>query len=279
MLKLKIAAVALFAVCAQMSLCEVSVTSWTPAFKGVEMAKGSIDGTHPSVFYAAKVDLKKGGVSLYSTPQAGPKDTISDTTSHFLLKNHVQVAINTGFFDPCCVAKEEPKDIEGIAISQGHVVSQPSSTTSYDVALVMSHGKAEIRHVSPTEDLSAIDTAVAGSAIIVSDGKNNGTVNLLHGADKSNPRTVIGLSRDGRYLYLVVIDGRKQGYSIGTTNTESADILIKLGAYTALNVDGGGSTAMMMDDGKQGFSPVNRPSGGTERWDAIQLGVRAEPLK
>lgn len=278
MLKLKLAAVVLFAAWVNVAAGEVLVEKWTPIFRGVEMTKGRIDAPNPSVFYAAKVDLKAKGVSLFTTQQAGPKDTISDTTSHFLLHNQVQLAVNTGFFSPCCEEKPEPKDVQGLAISQGHIVSQISPNNEYDVALLVRHGKAEIRHVSPTDDLSDVETAIAGSAEIVLDGKNNGNVNLMHKADKPNPRTVIGTSKDGRYLYLVVIDGRKPGYSIGTTNTESAEILLKLGASAALNVDGGGSTAMARDDGHQGVVMVNQPSAGKERWDAIQLGVRANPL-
>lgn len=278
MLKYKLAAAVLFAAWAQVSVCEVTVSKWTPAFKGVEMTSGRIDGPDASVFYAVKVDLKAKGVSLFSTPQAGPKDTISDTTSHFLLRNQVQVAVNTSFFTPCCEAKPEAKDLQGLAVSQGHLVSEASSQSEYDVALVVKHGKAEIRHVSATEDLSDVENAVAGSAMIVEEGRNNGAVNTMHNADKPNPRTVIGLSKDGRYLLLVVIDGRKPGYSIGTTNSESADVLLKLGAHTALNVDGGGSTELVKDDGHQGVVIVNQPSGGNERWDAMQLGVRAEAL-
>ncbi|MBS1815491.1 MAG: phosphodiester glycosidase family protein [Acidobacteria bacterium] len=226
-----------------------------------------------------RIDLKAKGISLYSSPQSGPLDTIATTTSAFLMKNHLQVAINSGFFDPCCKAVAEPKDVMGLAISQGQLVSHPSSTSSYDVALVIRHGEASIAHVSPVQSLKGIETAIAGSAIIVQDGRNNDTVNKLHGADVSNPRTVIGLSKDHQYLYFVVIDGRKPGYSIGTTNVESAEIMLKIGAFTAMNVDGGGSTAMIKDDGKGGFITVNKPSGGKERWDAIQLGVRAMPLR
>lgn len=276
--RIRIFAVAAVLCATQMACAEVKMTEWTPQFVGVESATGSIDGPHPSVFYAMKIDLKAKGITLYSSPQAGPLDTVADTTSHFLMKNHLQLAINSGFFDPCCKAMAEPKDVMGLAISQGQLVSHPSSDSAYDVALIVTRGEAIIAHVSPIQSLKGIETAIAGSAIIVENGKNNGTVNKLHGADVSNPRTVVGLSRDQRYLYFVVIDGRKPGYSVGTTNVESAEIMLKTGAYTAMNVDGGGSTAMVKDDGKGGFVTVNKPSGGKERWDAIQLGIRAMPL-
>jgi|GEM_PF-2836148 len=57
------------------------------------------------------------------------------------------------------------------------------------------------------------------------------------------PRTAIGWLPDGREL-LVTVDGRQDGYSIGMTPRELADFMVSLGAVSAANLDGGGSTAM-----------------------------------
>jgi len=76
-----------------------------------------------------------------------------------------------------------------------------------------------------------------------------------------NPRTIAGTTRDGKIL-LVTIDGR-QTTSVGTTLDETAAVANALGMYDAINLDGGGSTAMALQDG----SLVNHPSGagGAER--------------
>jgi exopolysaccharide biosynthesis protein len=74
------------------------------------------------------------------------------------------------------------------------------------------------------------------------------------------------------------VDGRKPSYSFGTTNTESAEIMLSLGAYNALNLDGGGSTTMVREDEKGKIIIVNKPSGGTERLVATSLGVHAQHL-
>ena len=60
------------------------------------------------------------------------------------------------------------------------------------------------------------------------------------------------------HLVLVVVDGRSPGYSAGVTLTGLAQIMGDLGATTAYNLDGGGSSTMVLD-GKL----VNRPQGGT----------------
>jgi exopolysaccharide biosynthesis protein len=76
-----------------------------------------------------------------------------------------------------------------------------------------------------------------------------------------NPRTIAGTTHDGKIL-LATIDGR-QTTSVGTTMDETAAVAKALGMYDAINLDGGGSTAMALQDG----TLVNRPSGagGAER--------------
>jgi hypothetical protein len=92
---------------------------------------------------------------------------------------------------------------------------------------------------------------------------------------RRNPRTLAGVTSDG-HLLLVTVDGRAPGYSNGLTFVEEAGVMRALGARDALNLDGGGSTAMAL-----GTSLVTRPSDATgERpvGDAIVLlGAGAGP--
>jgi Phosphodiester glycosidase len=73
------------------------------------------------------------------------------------------------------------------------------------------------------------------------------------------PRTAIGVTADGKIL-LVVIDGRQPRWSRGATLGELRTILRDLGAVDALNLDGGGSSEMVVEG-----QVVNRPSDGRER--------------
>ncbi|MCX7766696.1 MAG: phosphodiester glycosidase family protein, partial [Candidatus Sumerlaeia bacterium] len=59
-----------------------------------------------------------------------------------------------------------------------------------------------------------------------------------------HPRTAIGYSRDKNTLFLYTIDGRQPGLSIGADLYQVAEYLKQLGAYEAMNLDGGGSTTM-----------------------------------
>ncbi|HXH34105.1 MAG TPA: phosphodiester glycosidase family protein, partial [Plantibacter sp.] len=69
-----------------------------------------------------------------------------------------------------------------------------------------------------------------------------------------NPRTAVGQLADGRII-LVVTDGRQPGYSVGMTNFELAQTLVRLGAVTASALDAGGSSTLAFDG-----TLLNRPS-------------------
>jgi uncharacterized protein YigE (DUF2233 family) len=70
-----------------------------------------------------------------------------------------------------------------------------------------------------------------------------------------HPRTAIGMSRDGGKVYFVVVDGRRVGHSIGIGLYDLARRMKELGAYQAMNLDGGGSSTLVVRG-----STMNRPS-------------------
>jgi hypothetical protein len=80
-------------------------------------------------------------------------------------------------------------------------------------------------------------------------------------------RTAVGVTADGRLL-LVVVDGRQPGYSRGMTLRELAELLQRLGAQQAMNLDGGGSSEMVVN----GLT-ASRPSDGRVRGIANALVV------
>ncbi len=88
---------------------------------------------------------------------------------------------------------------------------------------------------------------------------------------RRNPRTGVGVTPDGKVL-LVVVDGRQPKWSVGATMHEFAEIFLRLGASSALNLDGGGSTTMVVRG-----NVVNRVSDGGERSVSTALLVLPGP--
>lgn len=87
-----------------------------------------------------------------------------------------------------------------------------------------------------------------------------------------HPRTAVGFSRDRRILVLAVVDGRQPGYSLGMNLYELARFMLKQGCYEAMNLDGGGSSTMVVNG-----DVVNRPSditGVRPVAGALLVGVR-----
>ncbi len=84
-----------------------------------------------------------------------------------------------------------------------------------------------------------------------------------------HPRTALGRNARGD-IFLVAVDGR-QSMSVGATLDEMANIMFKLGCVDAINLDGGGSTALNI-----GGLTLNRPSDGTERKVANAVLIFAE---
>ena len=87
-----------------------------------------------------------------------------------------------------------------------------------------------------------------------------------------HPRTAVGRTQDGK-LILVTVDGRQPAISIGMSLYSLADLLLELGAMDGINLDGGGSTTMVVNQ-----KVVNKPSDQTgERpiSDAILIFPRA----
>jgi Tol biopolymer transport system component len=80
---------------------------------------------------------------------------------------------------------------------------------------------------------------------------------------KRHPRTAIGVTASGRIL-MVVIDGRRKD-SKGVKIVKLAKVMQGLGASFALNLDGGGSSTMVVKGKKGGLQVVNEPSDGSQR--------------
>lgn len=148
------------------------------------------------------------------------------------------------------------------------------SGTGQGAAWLKAHAPqgSSVQVTSRVQDRSGTRVAGAGVSVIgagpalVRDGELwiNGAANGFAATTLAvrEPRTVAGIRADGTLL-LVTFDGRDPGNSVGVTMTEASRSLLRLGATEAVNLDGGGSTTMVVD-GSVRSRPAATTSGGTE---------------
>ena len=192
------------------------------------------------------------GVSLF-TPSYGPSTPSLPGTVGVVIVPFPVATPNTDLFGPVA------------AITNGGPTAIPR-----DGAVLVARGTAaqRLREEAPigTElalriilrpDWTGITQGIGGGPVLVRGGKPVFRSNEAFSPSQlvpRNPRTAVGQLANGRVI-LVATDGRQPGYSVGMTNFELAQTLVRLGAVTASALDAGGSTTMAFEG-----QLLNRPS-------------------
>jgi hypothetical protein len=265
------------------------VGPWVPMFKGVDhsVSTNTPGGSIPrlQVVNALRVDLTDPDIRFETTPRleanylSGSREVIGLTVSDFLKAHDLQAAINANFFAPG-VYYPPPgtvMDIHGLSINQGTNVS---AATSGEAATLLFDAQNQCTLIPfnwPPKPMTNVFTAISGDIAVLTNGINRMTQSF-----DIDPRTVFGLSADRRYLFIVAIDGRQSGYSDGASFYDCAQWLKLLGASDAINVDGGGSTTLVIEDTTGVPVRLNRSSAvadsGRERTVGSHFGIHAKPL-
>jgi len=230
------------------------------------------------------IDTKTKGIQFLVTPADSKSETPLNarTTSQFLDEFGVQIAINGDGFSPWW--SRGPADYYphvgdpvmplGFAASKGD---------DYSEGIELSVGEKPTLYISRRNAFAFNDkpnrvfNAISGDRMLVLQGQP-----VTDLADSElDPRTAIGLNKNGRYLYIVVVDGRQPFYSAGITFADLANLLVDQGAYIAMSLDGGGSSTLVME-GETGEpvllnSPIDNYIPGRERPVANHFGVYINP--
>lgn len=169
--------------------------------------------------------------------------------------SRVLVAINGDYFN---VTSGEPQSIlykNGVAVKQLFRLCALCTFLSIDktgIPSIVSKDRV------PLIDSTKIQNAVGGFHWLVRD-----SAKVVQGDPSIEPRTAVGVAAN-RVVYFVVIDGRKSDYSNGMSFGQLSDVFFALGVKDAINLDGGGSSTLVVKEGTA-FQVKNRPSDGMER--------------
>lgn len=241
--------------------------------------------TNPAMsIYVVRVDLCSPNLEVITMPADDPdgdgpaEATLTDPLTlaeHY----HALAAVNANAFAglPGLDGKTanhfyagQPVDIIGLAVSAGKVRSGAETNPANNYAFwIDADRQAHIGSV-PEKTTNIREGVNIWWTELLKEGK----VLQQPGGD-CHPRTAVGLDAAARTLYLVVVDGRQPGYSTGMTTAELAGVMARLGCDRAINLDGGGSSIMLIADQNDKLTIKNRPSGGKPRPVPLLLGVRA----
>ena len=240
-------------------------------FPGIELKKvdnsinPEINLPRHVIYYVVKIDLTKEP-SFFVTP---PEPSLMQTSA-FLAKyapsQNLVLAVNGGGFE----YGGGNDQVGGYAASSGVVYSSNEHKKS-DATVVVSK-ENEVGFGNKIEAYHA----VTGFQSVVLKGEvvkrlYPGEADHKEGYDIADPRTSIGIDEDNEIMYIIVVDGR--GESLGVDLAELGEIHVHHGSTHAVNMDGGGSTSLVINQANTALI-VNTPSDpGGERAVANHFGV------
>ncbi len=234
----------------------------------------------PMIAHVLTIDTKTKGIEFLVTPPDSKSETPLNarTTSQFLKEFNLQIAINGGGFSPWW--SHSPADYYphegdpitpfGVTASQGDIYSTGDET---DIGTEPTLYIGRKNTLSFNNEPGRVYNAISGDRMLVLKGDRVSDLD----DQEVDPRTAVGINRNGRYLYLIVVDGRQPFYSEGATFAELANLLIDQGAFMGMSLDGGGSSTMVIE-GDNGLpvilnSPIDNYIPGRERPVGNHLGI------
>ncbi|NWF64665.1 MAG: phosphodiester glycosidase family protein [Chloroflexi bacterium] len=247
-------------------------------YKGVTYRRVVRYLPHTMLAHVIVVDRREAGVKFLVTPpdQVEGGAVKARTVTEFAKEFNVQIAINGDGFFPWWSRSlvdyyphsGDPVTPLGYSASFGNVYAEPAEDADPKPVLYISRRNELTFNLAPGK----IHHAISGDAMLIQGGE------IEAGLDDSilHPRTAVGVSRNGRYVILVVVDGRQPFYSAGATYQELAELLKDFDAHAAMALDGGGSSTLAVNlDGEVTIlnSPIDNYIPGRERPVANHFGV------
>ncbi|MEL6931249.1 MAG: phosphodiester glycosidase family protein [Cyanobacteria bacterium J06600_6] len=212
---------------------------------GIDYQRKIYSQPRPYIAHIVTIDLTNPLVTPFVTPiisQSGEDRYSASATSNFVSQFDLKLAVNGSFFYP--FIEDTPWSFyphqgdRAIALGENIVQGKRSGKAEQQWNVIcFLNNRAEI---SLTQKCSnSTINAVAGRELLVTDGKP-----VANQETKAYARTAVAVDQRGEKLWLIVVDGKQPFYSQGATLIELAELAIALGGDRALNLDGGGSSTL-----------------------------------
>lgn len=239
--------------------------------------------------HVLELDLRQVRLELTAGDTSKGHEHVAQTPSDYVRHNGLAAAVNASYFTPFKGGSKggddyyphtgDGADVSGAAIAFGRQVSpvEPDEDERVNAILCIQADQVQIQD---GQDCGApVDHAVSAGPRLLNDSQalSFAAFGQAYGENR-HPRTAIGLDADAPRAWLVVVDGRQPELSEGASLSDLIAIFRELGAEDAMNLDGGGSTTLVISREAQPIvvnSPIHTGIPGRERPSANQIGVRA----
>lgn len=196
-----------------------------------------------------KIDIANEAIFI-DTNNIGEKYTAGKLISSHAKKEQAFIAINGTPFDFPYTKLLPIYDLVGVHIKDGKVLSSPNE--KYAALCITENKKAIIvNSQNEIQKISNLKTAIGGFWTIL----ENDTIPTFK--PFSDSRMAVGVNNDGTNLYILGVEKIKPGG--GLTYMDCAKILKNAGATKAMQLDGGGSTALYIKQNNQLSIRSKRP--------------------
>jgi hypothetical protein len=236
--------------------------TWVTLSPGVRHLHRVTD--EPLSAHVIVVDLRTPGVTVEVTPHGQRWRT----PSQYGRSQGAVAAINGGFWSVF------DSRAEGLVMHGGARWPGAQDDEFYGFFAVGKDGRALVsRPADVVERVGHLREAISGLQLLLDGGKVDAQAQCDDGCKYRNPRTAVGVDREGHRVFLAVVDGR-QAHSRGISLPNLARLLAELGAHRAINLDGGGSAALYL---ATAGGLASRPADRKERDVLNHLGVFWRP--
>lgn len=243
------------------------LTSPDPGFANAVVIDAEGRGSVRQVAFDGTASLPSGDLDLDAlNTSAVPADGLGLYTSDWGDHPRAHVVYEPGT-SPGDTAVAEAVVSEGVVervsgtpgsgpIEEDEQVLVARGSAAERIAALSEGDPVELEHTLTAEDTEP-RVVVGGRHVLVRDGEPVPVEDVSRA-----PRTAIGFSEDGEVMHVVTADGRNSGHA-GSTLAEVAELLAASGAEQALELDGGGSSTLLVRE-PGGVSPVLRNRAGDQ---------------
>lgn len=212
---------------------------YTKIADGIEIARLANE-MHPLVATIAKINLKTPYLMVLNTEKNRFNErgfVLAETTLSFAKRNDTNIAINANFFTFKCSFLDILYKPLGLYIAEGSVLSNAHP----DFAQLTFSPNKEPLVLQSVDVPSTTMYGIAGFNQVLKNGK----IVITGKSKKIDSRTLIGINKSKELLFILCIDGERKKISWGASLMQATKMMQKIGAYEAIELDGGGSSTLI----------------------------------